>query len=323
MQDNIERKITYLRLSITDSCNLRCKYCLPEKVEYKNKKNLLTPKEIEKIVGAFALLGVNKIRITGGEPLVRKDFLEILSLINKNKEIKKIAITTNGLDLEKNLEQFKKNGLKSLNLSLDSLNAEKYKEITRGGDFFKVFSGLKKAIELQMEKIKINVVVMEGINDNEIKDFVELTKFLKIGVRFIELMPIGEGKNFKGISNEKILEELKKIYEITEIPHEFGDGPAKYYKVKGYAGEIGFISPLSNKFCDSCNRVRVTSEGFLKLCLHYNKGIDLKRFLKEEITIEELAKEIKNAIYEKPKEHKMNSSDKTDIDSRKMNEIGG
>lgn len=324
MFDKTKRKINYLRLSITEICNLKCQYCVPEKFKFNSHSNYLNSDEIEKIISAVGKLGIDKIRITGGEPLTRKDFGVILKKINNNSTIKKIAITTNGINLLENLEQYKKDGLTNINISLDSLSPQKYNSITRGGDFSKIFKTIKKAVELNFEKVRLNVVIMHGVNDDEIFDFVELTKNLNIGVRFIELMPIGEGRNFNPLSNDEVLTLIKEKYSIINNKKDSNDGPAKYFKVKGYKGEIGFISPLSNRFCEKCNRVRVTSSGFLKLCLHYNEGINLKPYLKDSISCDELALIIKNAIYNKPKEHNMTcNTDNENTDTRRMNEIGG
>ncbi|WP_297597909.1 GTP 3',8-cyclase MoaA [uncultured Cetobacterium sp.] len=325
MFDKNNRHINYLRISITDHCNLRCQYCLPENNNsFSNNTDLLTADDIEKIVRATSLIGIEKVRITGGEPLIRKDFLEILKKINSIEKIKKIAITTNGFNLSNNLNEFSTNGLNRINISLDSLKPSKYSEITRGGDFFQVMKTIEQASLGQFERIRINVVIMKGINDNEILDFVNLTKELDIGVRFIELMPIGEGKQFISMKNSEILDIIKAKYTLEKDSVDKTDGPASYYKILNFKGEIGFISPLSNRFCEHCNRIRVTSSGFLKLCLHYNQGVDLIPYLKSNISTEELAKIIKSAIYNKPKEHQMNcnSQDKT-IETKRMNEIGG
>ncbi|MGL5174757.1 MAG: GTP 3',8-cyclase MoaA [Cetobacterium sp.] len=326
MLDRSNRRINYLRLSITDNCNLRCQYCLPENPNsFSKSSTLLSSDDIQKIVEAFSLIGIKKIRITGGEPLVRKDFPEILKKINKIQGIEKIAITTNGFNLLENLNEFEENGLNRINISLDSLNKKKYSEITRGGDFDKVFETIKKISEMNFERVRLNVVIMKGINDDEILDFVNLTKNLNIGVRFIELMPIGEGKKFTSMKNSEIISFIKQTYELLVNSNESTDGPATYYKIPNFLGEIGFISPLSNRFCDKCNRIRVTSSGFLKLCLHYNEGIDLLQYLRKNISIKELAEIIEAAIYsKKPKEHKMNSLETVEnIETKGMNEIGG
>lgn len=326
MLDRNKRQINYLRLSITDHCNLRCQYCLPEKhTNFYNSCDLLNSNEIEKIVKAFSLIGIKKVRITGGEPLVRKDFKEILKKIHHIDGIEKIAITTNGFQLLENLEEFRENGLNRINISLDSLNTEKYNKITRGGDFNIIFKTIKEATLKNFEKIRLNVVIMKDINDDEILDFVNLTKDLNVDVRFIEIMPIGEGKKFTSVKNSDILTLLQKHYLLEKTSNISTDGPASYYKIPNFLGEIGFISPLSNRFCDNCNRVRVTSNGFLKLCLHYNQGIDLVPYLGNDISVETLATIIEQAIYnEKPKEHQMDSSEYTsNIESKGMNKIGG
>ena len=328
MFDKNKRQINYLRISVTDNCNLRCQYCMPKNSDtFYNNCELLNSKQIEKIVQAFSLIGITKVRITGGEPLIRKDFNEILKKINNIESIKKIAITTNGINLLGNLDKYKKNGLNEINISLDSLKEDKYKEITRGGNFSKVFNTIIEASKKGFKKIKLNVVIMKGINDDEIIDFVSLTKDLNINVRFIELMPIGEGKNFKPVKNSEIIDIIKKNFSITECHRNTNDGPASYYKIPGFLGEIGFISPLSNNFCSSCNRVRVTSKGFLKLCLHFNKGIDLIPYLDDNTSVEKLSQIIEDAIYtSKPKEHNMvESLDSNigEIETKCMNEIGG
>ncbi|MGL4997585.1 MAG: GTP 3',8-cyclase MoaA [Cetobacterium sp.] len=329
MFDKSKRQINYLRLSITDHCNLKCQYCLPEKVtKFHNNSDLLKSDEIEKIVKAFSLIGIKKIRITGGEPCVRSDFLDILKKIHQINGIDKIAITTNGFKLLENIDLFKANGLNRINISLDSLNPKKYNEITRGGDFHTVFESIKKACLKNFEKVRLNVVIMKDVNDDEIFDFVNLTKNLNIGVRFIELMPIGEGKKFTSVKNSEVLSLIKKHYILEKHNNLETDGPANYYKINGFLGEIGFISPLSNRFCDKCNRVRVTSEGFLKLCLHYNEGIDLIPYLKANVSTEDLAQIIEDAIYnKKPKEHQMDCiksiEDIKKIETKGMNEIGG
>lgn len=322
MKDGIGRDIDYLRLSITDHCNLQCIYCMPEKCSFSRSNEFLTSDEIEKIVIATSKLGIKKVRLTGGEPLIRKDFLEILKKIKKIDGIEKIAVTTNGINLYENLEKYEKAGLNCLNISLDSLNSEKYKEITRGGDLNKVLNAIKKACEMSYERVRVNVVVIEGVNLEELFDFVNLAKEYRVGVRFIELMPIGEGKKFKSVKNSELLNRIKERYTLYEVHEKKGDGPAKYYKIDGFKGEIGFISPLSNKFCEKCNRIRVTSKGFLKLCLHYNEGIDLKPYLKKECS--ELSEIIKKSLEKKPKNHDMGlECSNKKIDDKRMNEIGG
>lgn len=324
MRDKFNRDIDYLRLSITDRCNLRCKYCMGDKdVVFLPKDEILTVDEIEKIVDVFSELGVKKIRITGGEPLVRKNFREIVERINKLENIQEINITTNGIRLEEELEFLADKKIHSLNISLDTLKEELFREITGGGELKKVTSAIKKALELDFNRIKLNVVLVRGKNDNEIMDFVKLTEKYPIDVRFIELMPIGMGKEFSPISNDEVKDIISKERKLTPFNERIGSGPAVYYKTEYGKGCIGFITPISHNFCEKCNRVRITPEGFLKLCLHWNKGLNLKEIIRGGADRETLKKYIESAIYNKPDKHNMIEKYDENFDKRYMNEIGG
>ena len=324
MIDQTGREIEYLRLSITDRCNLRCKYCMGERnMTFLPKEEILTPEEIKRIIGILSDIGVRKIRLTGGEPLVRKNFMSILKDINSVKGIEEINLTTNGILLEENLESLIKNGIKNINISLDTLNPVLYKEITKGGELETVLKGIEKAIRLKVNRIKINVVLIKGINENEIIDFVKFSEDYPVDIRFIELMPIGEGKSFIPVSNDEVIETIKKERELFPVEEKIGSGPAKYFKSRFSKGNIGFINPLSHNFCDKCNRIRITPDGFLKLCLHWNEGINLKKLLRSQISNEELKKKILESIYNKPKHHDMNKTIIENADDRKMNQIGG
>lgn len=324
MRDKFNRDIDYLRLSITDRCNLRCKYCMGDKdVVFLPKDEILTVNEIEKIVDVFSELGVKKIRITGGEPLVRKNFREIVERINKLENIQEINITTNGIRLEEELEFLADKKIHSLNISLDTLKEELFREITGGGELKKVTSAIKKALELDFNRIKLNVVLVRGKNDSEVMDFVKLTEKYPIDVRFIELMPIGMGKDFSPISNDEVKDIISKERKITPFNERIGSGPAVYYKTEYGKGCIGFITPISHNFCEKCNRVRITPEGFLKLCLHWNKGLNLKEIIREGADRETLKKYIESAIYNKPDKHNMIEKYDENFDKRYMNEIGG
>lgn len=326
MKDKFEREINYLRLSITDRCNLRCVYCIGEKhIEFLPKNELLTLDEIIKIVKSFANLGVKKVRITGGEPLIRPDFQEILKNIKKIPGIEDVSITTNGINLAEHLEFLEKMKVKSINISLDTLKPDLYSQLTGGGDIFKVFNSLFKVIENKISNVKINVVVIKGKNEDEILDFVELAKNYPIDLRFIELMPLGLGKKFEEVSNEEVKKTISKKYRLESVKESDGFGPAVYYKVEGFKGKVGFINPLSHNFCSSCNRVRVTSDGFFKLCLHSNQGISLKELLRsdKEINLENV---ILKEITKKPGKHLFNKHHEKDIfsvETRLMNKIGG
>lgn len=322
MKDKFGRTVDYIRISLTDRCNLRCVYCMPAKgSSFFETEDKLTNEEVLKIVKSSAKLGIRKVRLTGGEPLVRNDINDLIEKINQIEGIEEIALTTNAMLLEEKLEFLCKNGLKSLNISLDTLDEEKFKEITRGGDIHKVFRSIDKALKLGM-KIKINTVVIEDINKDEILELVQFTKDKKIDLRFIELMPIGEGKKFIGVSNEEIfktIENSKLNMEILERNKK--DGPAKYIKIEGYVGKIGFISAMSNCFCEDCNRIRITTDGMLKQCLNWKSDINLKQIVRKD-SEEKLLESIKDGIYNKPEKYLFNEED-TNEEVRNMNEIGG
>lgn len=318
MKDSFGRDINYLRISITDRCNLRCKYCMPEDgIDKCNHSDLLTLEEMEYIAKIFVELGIEKIRITGGEPLVRKGAINLISNLSKLEGLKEIAMTTNGLLLEKYGEDLKNAGLNRVNISLDTLDEEKYKEITRGGDLNKVFEGIKKAMDVGLTPIKLNTVLIGGFNDDEIEDFVYLTNKEKIDVRFIELMPIGEASdwaNKKFISNDEV---LKRVKELKKIKSDDLSSPANYYKLPNGKGKVGIINPISCKFCEYCNRIRLTSSGKLKLCLHSDREIDLKYAIRNG---EDLKNIILNSIIEKPESHHLEDGQYI---VKNMNQIGG
>ncbi|SHK19117.1 GTP 3',8-cyclase MoaA [Tepidibacter formicigenes] len=318
MIDSYKRKINYLRISITDLCNLRCKYCMPKNGISKIDHNeVLRLEEIEKITKVFVDLGINKIRITGGEPLVRRGVLNLIEKIGKIDKVKDFALTTNGLLLKKYAKDLKNAGLNRVNISLDTLNEEKYREITRGGNLKDLIKGIKEAKKVGLTPIKLNTVLIGGFNENEIYDFVNLTKNEEIDVRFIELMPIGEAKGWsldKFIPNSRVLECIK---DLKEIKRDDISSPANYYKLSNGKGKVGFINPISCKFCDNCNRVRLTCDGKLKLCLHSNEEIDLKTPLRNGEDLKEI---IINSINKKPKSHHLEDGEYI---KRNMVAIGG
>lgn len=324
MRDKLNRNIDYLRLSITDRCNLRCKYCMGDKdIVFLPKDELLSVEEIGRVTKIFSDLGIKKIRITGGEPLVRRNFRDIVETINNIEDIEEINITTNGIRLSEELEFLKDKKIHSLNISLDTLKKDLFKEITGGGDLDKVLLSLHRAIELKFKRIKLNVVLVRGKNDSEIMDFVNLTEKYPIDIRFIELMPIGLGKEYVPISNDEVKDIILKEKKLTPFDEKIGSGPAIYYKTEKGIGCVGFITPISHNFCEKCNRVRVTPEGFLKLCLHWNDGLNLKGLLRAGVSDELIKEKIKLAIDSKPDRHKMEKKDDENFDKRYMNEIGG
>lgn len=319
LKDKWGRYIDYLRISLTDRCNLKCVYCMPEKeADYFEKNNMLTNDEIIRTMNLMASIGISKVRFTGGEPLLRTGIKDLIKGAGDIPTIKKVCITTNGVLLKQKVVSLKESGLTHVNLSLDTLNKDRYNKITRGGDLDEVMDALELSLKLGI-KVKINSVIMDGINEDEISDLANLTRKYPIDVRFIELMPIGEGVNFKGVSEEYILEKLKDQLDDNERKTK-EEGPAQYIKLKGGLGKLGFISPISNHFCKECNRIRLTSDGFLKRCLYWSEGEDLKDALRVEKNDIEVLEIIKKNIYEKPEEH---SFGKKDGDVRLMHQIGG
>lgn len=323
MLDKFKREINYLRISVTENCNLKCVYCIDENaLPNFCKKDMLSEDEIIRIVIQCATLGIKKIRITGGEPLVRKDIENLIGRINQIEGIEEIYITTNGVLLEDKLDKLKSNGLTGVNISMDSLQRERFEQLTRFDKLPEVLSAIEKALSLEL-KVKINTVIVDEINKDEIIDFVNLTKDKNLQVRFIELMPIGEGKKHRGISNEDILKIIEQNFQnIAILEKSKRSGPARYIRVENFKGSIGFISAISSCFCEECNRIRLTSEGFLKKCLHYNYGADLKRYLRNNIDDDNLRELIKDNIYNKPEKHYF----KEECDNKEdkfMNQIGG
>ncbi len=313
MKDSFDRDINYLRISLTDNCNLRCVYCTPEKLSQKKEEKLLF-EDLKKIIKISKEIGIKKIRLTGGEPLLRQDLCEIVKEIKKSG-IDEIYITTNGILLEEKIKDLKKAGLMGINVSLDTLDENIFTKITRGGDIKKVIAGIKKSISLGL-KVKINSVILKEINENSILPLAELTKSNKIDVRYIELMPIGEGKKYQGLNNNEILKKIKNKFELEKY-FEI-NGVTEYHKLKDSQGRIGFISPINNCFCKECNKIRITSSGEIKRCLNEEGRINLKN-IKTENEIKEL---LKNEIKNKPEKHLFGEK-KEFIEKKNMNEIGG
>ncbi|WP_209795830.1 GTP 3',8-cyclase MoaA [Clostridium moniliforme] len=323
MKDKYGRNIDYLRISITDKCNLRCIYCMPEKGNiFCSEDNKLSNEYIYRISKEAAKLGIRKIRLTGGEPLVRDKIVNLIKDINSIDGIEDIAITTNGILLDDKVNELVEAGLKKVNISLDTLKSDRYFKITRGGDLSKVTSAINKCLDKGI-KVKLNVVIVKGINDDEIIDLMKLTTKKPLDVRFIELMPIGEGKNYSGISNEKLIEFLKnKKIKFSYIKRNSHDGPAEYIKLEDGIGKIGFISAMSNCFCKECNRIRITNDGLLKQCLNWRGKVNLKELLDKGISDDDLKEVLKEEIYNKPEKYLFKIEDKNK-EEKFMNEIGG
>ncbi|MGI6484786.1 MAG: GTP 3',8-cyclase MoaA [Thermoanaerobacterales bacterium] len=322
MRDAIGRDINYLRISITDRCNFRCIYCMPEEgVPDKSHSDILRLEEIIQFVKAVLPLGINKIRITGGEPLVRKGVVDFISNVKSIGGIGDLSMTTNASLLSPIARDLKSAGLDRVNISLDSLRSERFKMITRRDMLSDVFEGIDSAIKADLTPVKVNCVVMRGFNDDEIGDFVNLTRDYPVYVRFIELMPLGESVlDERFVSVEEIKQHIDLELEETNV--SAGAGPARYYKVRGAAGAVGFITPISKHFCSSCNRVRLTADGKLKPCLESDIEIDIKNALRENKGKKELQRLFKEALMCKPVCHHMNSH-KTAEHTRMMWQIGG
>ena len=326
MRDNQGREIEYLRISVTDRCNLRCIYCMPEEgVESACHSSILSYEEIERICRAFAKHGLKKIKITGGEPLVRRGIVSLVELLKKIPEIENVTITTNGVLLEKYYDALVEAGIDAITVSLDTLNPEVYREVTRRNELESVLRGIKKATDSKKVRLKINCVPVLGMEHQGLIQLLEYVRISDTDVRFIEMMPIGYGKQFECVTEDEIRKVIEEIYGMMTICHERrGNGPATYYNVPGFKGKVGFISAVSHKFCDECNRVRLTAEGYLKTCLQYEQGVDLRGLLRAGASEDELWSAMEDAIRLKPRAHHFEEKGATNEDEQKsMSQIGG
>ena len=318
--DKYNRSVNYLRISVTDRCNLRCKYCMPDgNINLIKDKEILNFDEIVKIVKTAAKLGVNKVRLTGGEPLVRNNIDKLIKKIKSIKNIDEISLTTNGILLKKLAKDLKLAGLDRVNVSLDTLDCNKFKEITGFDKFDNVISGIKEAKKVGLTPIKINTVIMKGVNDLEIDEFINMAIKHKLIIRFIEFMPSGDKvklQNSHYVSNEKLFEKINKKY-ILNLKDTFKKSPSKTYKIKGKKAKVGFISPISNHFCSNCNRLRLTSSGKLRPCLSSDKEINLNPYINDNETLEKL---FFKAIKLKPKNHNLMKNNDFFVG---MSQIGG
>ncbi len=307
MTDNYHRVINYLRLSVTDRCNLRCIYCMPNRAfDFMPHKEILTYEEMLHIVRLCVQRGIRKVRLTGGEPLVRKGIIGFLRRLYCIKGLKEITLTTNGVLLKKFAADIRECGISRVNVSLDSLRPERFSYIT-GRDYFgQVWEGLEEAERVGFSPIKINVVVMKGINDDEILDFVDFVSKRSCCVRFIEFMPIGRQNGWnpeKFVSTDEIYRLIQTRWNLIPIKSGPYDGPAQRFRIEGRQGEIGLIGALSNCFCRKCNRLRMTSEGHLRGCLFSDQEIDLKTPLRHGKGNDYILQLIESAIKNKPKDH--------------------
>lgn len=323
MIDPYSRQIDYMRISITDRCNLRCSYCMPKGIEKVEHESILTYEEILRICNCASDVGIRNIKITGGEPLVRKDAVKLINQIKALPKIDHVTLTTNGVLLEPYIQELKRIPIDGINVSLDTLNPETFKKITGRNDYFKVWNGIQQLIESGIPA-KINCVPQKGINDNELMDIANLAVKMKIDVRFIEMMPIGHGQKYEPIRGEEIYEKLHEKYpDIIHTSRRRGFGPATYITADDWKGMIGFITPISQKFCSSCNRIRLTSIGFLKPCLCYRDGVDLMTVIRQGASDCEVTKLISESIKSKPLEHNLGNYSQKNLENKEMYQIGG
>ncbi|OGF53530.1 MAG: cyclic pyranopterin phosphate synthase MoaA [Candidatus Firestonebacteria bacterium RIFOXYC2_FULL_39_67] len=324
LYDLFGRKIDYLRISVTDRCNLRCVYCMPEYgVAYKPHEELLTFEEIGAIVKACVCLGINKIRITGGEPLVRKGIVGLVEILSSIKGLEDISMTTNGVLLKEFAVPLKKAGLKRLNISFDSPDPVRFKNVTRIGNLEEVVEGLEEAARAGFAPIKLNVVLLENMPEEEIVEFLRMTLESNINIRFLEFMPVNSFfESGKSVSCETVL-RLAGIIGSFEETAIYGHGPAKSFKFHNSSGSFGLISPMSDKFCAECNRIRLTSDGYLKGCLHSKRKTNLRDALRSGAGENDIIRLICACAKEKQEEHVMDYKAPAKMEEHSMCQIGG
>ncbi len=326
--DNFGRRVSYVRISITDRCDFRCVYCMDEEMTFMPREQLLTLEEIAFLVRAFCELGVEKVRITGGEPLVRRNvdwLIEQIGSLKHTTSLKELNLTTNGSQLPKYAEKLAAAGMDRINISLDSLNADRFRELTRTGELTQVLDGIDAAKQAGFKRIKLNAVIMKGRNDDEIVDLAQFAIDNDLDISYIEEMPLGQvthSRNESYCSSDEVLATLQKHFDLQNSIANTG-GPSRYYQVAGSKSKIGFISPHSHNFCESCNRVRVTTEGRLLLCLGQEHSMDLRDIIRRHPgDIDQLKQAIIKSMDIKPKGHDFNIKEQPII-FRHMSVTGG
>ncbi len=329
LTDRFQRVHTYLRISVTDRCNLRCAYCMPaEGIVYRQKKELLTFEEIERVAAIMVKLGVTKIRLTGGEPMVRRDIEELVGRLSRLDGLKTVAMTTNATLLHDKAEILKKNGIKALNISLDTLKKERFLQVTRRDQFDQVWSGIQSALTQNFDELKLNVVVMAGFNDDEILDFVDFAFHNRINVRFIEFMPFkdNEWKIDKVVTYKDMISTIETKYKLNAMsadPSAVGkDFAITDKRGKSGKGTVSFITSMSDSFCSTCNRLRLTADGSVKSCLFYPAEINLRDRMREGADDAEVEEMIRYSLSLKPEAHAP-AEELSQSDNRTMIEIGG
>ncbi len=324
--DLFARSITYLRVSLTDHCNLKCIYCTPKGKQAKLlTSELLTYEELLRVISLAVSSGIKKVRLTGGEPLVRRDIKYFIKQLANISGLEDIRLTTNGVLLSKYAETLLQAGIKKINISLDTLKKDKFEYITGSDSFEEVWQGIEQTHSLGFAPIKINMVVLKGINDDEIEDFAKLSLTRPYQMRFIEFMPVGKlspWEQARYMATTEIKKRLSKLGELMPVQQNIKDGPARIYKLKGGQGTIGFISPISSHFCDRCNRLRLTSEGKLRSCLLHDYEVDLKGVLRGGGSDDDVKKALVQTVLNKRKGHELNKSQHKNCHGR-MSRIGG
>ncbi|MEJ6766202.1 MAG: GTP 3',8-cyclase MoaA [Methylophilales bacterium] len=324
--DQFNRKVDYIRVSVTDRCDFRCVYCMSEKMTFLSKSAVLSLEEIERVIKVFSELGIKKVRLTGGEPLVRKGIDKLFQSIGKIKALDEITLTTNGSQLQSKAQMLKDSGVERINISLDSLNPFTFKKLTRTGDLNKVLDGIHAAIKVGFKKIKLNTVLMKKLNEEELYDLVDYAIKYYLDISFIEEMPLGEtiyDRQSTSVNNNDILLKLKEKYSLSKTDISTG-GPAAYFGIKNTQTKVGLISPHSHNFCENCNRVRITCKGELFLCLGHDTKIELMPLIRLNPNNDEPLKEaIINSMAIKPKSHNFNLADEQPSVVRFMSHTGG
>ena len=321
--DHYNRNIDYIRISITDRCNLRCRYCMPEDISFVGHDKILRYEEITRIVRILAQRGITKVKITGGEPLVRHGCTNLIREIKEIPGIEMVTLTTNGILLQSMLPKLLEAGVDAVNVSLDTFQRARYEHLTGKDACEMVLAGIQDAYKSGIP-LKLNCVPIEGENTDELSEFFSWAKRKQIVVRFIEMMPIGYGKQFPFQDEESIKAVLEEAYgSMHAVKERYGNGPCHYYEIAGFKGKIGFISAMTHKFCSQCNRVRLTSEGFMKGCLQYQEGTDLRGLMRGGCTDQELKEAIYQVIWNKPVSHNFYEAKTEQDEIRGMSQIGG
>ena len=323
--DSFGREVNYLRLSVTDRCNLRCTYCMAEEMTFLPKQQILSLEELRDVAAAFVALGVNKIRLTGGEPLIRQDILKLVGSLSRLAGLDELTMTSNGIMLPTMAQSLKEAGLSRINISIDSLRAERFKTLTRVGNLDQVLAGIQAATEAKFQRVKLNAVILAGFNDDEVLDLARFAIDRQMDISFIEEMPLGEISSHQRattqITSDTIREQLSREFTLIDSAETTG-GPSRYARVANTESKIGFISPLSNNFCSTCNRVRLTAEGRLLLCLGNEHSVDLRAVLRNHPgDSKRLKQTIVEAMNIKPERHYFDP-EQVDI-VRFMNMTGG